>query len=71
MAKIPQHFDELPPSAQVPASTLAALLDVSQITIWRWSKTGRLPAPRKFGPGTTRWNVGEVRAALAKLGAEA
>ncbi len=64
-----QHFDNLPASAQVPARTLAGLLEVSEVTIWRWSKSGRLPAPRKLGANTTRWNVGEVRAAIAKLAA--
>jgi predicted DNA-binding transcriptional regulator AlpA len=64
---VPQHFDNLPESAQVPARTLASLLDVSEVTIWRWSKIGKLPRPRKLGGNTTRFNVGEVRAAFAKL----
>lgn len=64
-----RHFDELPASAQVPAKTLATLLDVSTMSIWRMAKDGRLPKPRKLGPNTTRWTVGEVRAALAKLNA--
>lgn len=65
----PKHFDELPGSAQVPARTLAALLDVSEVTIWRWAKAGKLPSPRKLGSNTTRFNVGEVREALSKLAA--
>lgn len=65
----PKHFDDLPASAQVPARTLATLLDVSEVTIWRWAKSGRLPKPRKLGPNTTRWNVGLVRETLAKLAA--
>jgi predicted DNA-binding transcriptional regulator AlpA len=69
MKPIPQHFDDLPASAQVPARTLASLLDVSEVTIWRWSKIGKLPRPRKLGGNTTRFNVGEVRAAFAKLAA--
>lgn len=71
MAKqvIPQHFDELPASAEVPARALAGLLDISEVTVWRWSKIGKLPRPRKLGANTTRFNVGEVRAALAKLAA--
>lgn len=68
MKVIPKHFDDLPASAQVPARTLASLLDVSEVTIWRWSKSGKLPRPRKLGGNTTRFNVGEVRAAFAKLG---
>ena len=60
-------FDDLPDVGNVPARTLAQVLSVSEVTIWRWSKAGRLPKPRKLGANTTRWNVGEVRAALAKL----
>ena len=62
-------FDDLPDSAGVSARTLAQLFSVSDITIWRWAKTGRLPKPSKLGSNTTRWNVGEVRAALNKLAA--
>lgn len=69
MANTPTNFDELPPSAQVPARTLATLLDISEVTVWRWTKAGKLPAPRKIGANTTRFNVGEVREALAKLAA--
>ena len=64
-----KHWDDLPPSAQVPARTLAGLLDVSEVTVWRWSKKGKLPQPRKLGGNTTRFNVGEVREAIAKLAA--
>ncbi|HAN55816.1 MAG TPA: transcriptional regulator [Betaproteobacteria bacterium] len=59
----------MPASAQVPAKTLAALLDISEVTVWRWSKSGRLPRPRKLGANTSRFNVGEVRAAIAALAA--
>lgn len=69
MKVIPKHFDDLPASAQVAARTLATLLDVSEVTVWRWSKAGKLPVPRKLGGNTTRFNVGEVRAAMAKLAA--
>ena len=62
-------FDDLPDVANVSARTLAQVLAVSEVTIWRWSKDSRLPKPRKLGANTTRWNVGEVRAALAKLAA--
>ena len=69
MANTPTNFDDLPSSAQVPARMLASLLDVSEVTIWRWSKAGKLPKSRKLGANTTRFNVGEVRAAIAKLAA--
>lgn len=64
-----ENLDATPDCGFVSARSLAAWLGVSQVTIWRWAKTGKLPAPRKLGEGTTRWNVGEVRAALASLAA--
>ena len=48
----PTHFDDLPASAQVPARTLANLLDISEVTVWRWSKIGKRPRPRKLGSNT-------------------
>jgi predicted DNA-binding transcriptional regulator AlpA len=71
MAKdeVPKHFDDLPASAQIPARTVARLLDVSEVTVWRWVKLGKLPQPRKLGSNTTRFAVGEVREALARLAA--
>lgn len=64
-----ENLDGFPDCGFIAARTLAAMLGVSQVTIWRWSKAGKLPAPRKLGEGTTRWNVGEIRAALSKLAA--
>jgi len=61
------NLDALSGRAFVSAATLAAMFETSETTIWRWSKSGKLPAPRKLGANTTRWNVGEVRDALAKL----
>jgi prophage regulatory protein len=63
----PENLDKLPDSAMVSDTELSGLLGVSKNTAWRWSKAGRLPSPVKIGPNTTRWNLGEVRAALAKM----
>jgi predicted DNA-binding transcriptional regulator AlpA len=60
-----QGFDKLPDSADIPVQVLAALRSVTPVTVWRWSKAKKIPAPRKFG-GVTRWNVGEIRLWLAK-----
>lgn len=62
-------FDALPDSAFVQSATLAALFQTSGTTIWRWARDGRLPKPRKLGGNSTRWNVGEVRRAIANMGA--
>jgi prophage regulatory protein len=66
-------FDELPNSAFVRAAQLAnnskrppapVPLPFSEQTMWRKVKAGEFPAPKKFGPQITAWNVGEVRAWL-------
>lgn len=51
------------------AKTLAAACETTQSTIWRWAKSGRIPRPVKLGPCTTRWDVEQVREALAKAAA--
>ena len=42
---------------------LARYFDVSRQRIWVWSKAGKLPAPKKHGEATTRWQNSKVRAA--------
>ncbi|MDE1947401.1 MAG: transcriptional regulator [Burkholderiales bacterium] len=60
-----QSFDTLPDSAKVPVQVVAAVEGVSVVTIWRRAAAGLLPQPEKIG-GTTRWTVGDLRAARAK-----
>lgn len=66
-------FDNLPDSAFARAWQLAnnsrrppapVPLPFSEQTMWRKVKAGAFPAPKKFGPQITAWNVGEVRAWL-------
>ncbi|CAG9269358.1 helix-turn-helix transcriptional regulator [Paraburkholderia caribensis] len=57
-------FDQLPDLAYVDVRTVAGLFGCSVPTVWRRIKDGMLPTPRKFG-SMTRWNVGELRAALS------
>ncbi|CAJ0849554.1 helix-turn-helix transcriptional regulator [Ralstonia flatus] len=64
------RFDDLPNSANVDCKTVAALLSCTRTTVWRRSKAGLLPKPRKFG-SSARWNVGELRAVLAGEAVEA
>jgi predicted DNA-binding transcriptional regulator AlpA len=64
-------FDELPDSANVRLPVLTGLYGVSAPTIWRWVKSGWLPAPRKLGPNTTAWSVGELRRHHVSQAAEA
>lgn len=62
------HFDFLPESAHVRLPVVAALHGVGPATVWRWVKSGRLPAPVKLGPNTTAWRVGELRRVMARAG---
>ena len=63
------QFDTLPESAHVRLPVVAALHGIGPATVWRWVKSGRLPAPLKLGPNTTAWNVGALRRAMAQVGA--
>lgn len=58
-----KDFDSLPNAAAVDDKTVAALCGCHVATVWERSKNGKLPRPRKIG-GSTRWNVGELRAVL-------
>lgn len=57
-------FDLLPDSAHVDVRVVADLFACSVPTIWRRVTSGLIPSPKRFGR-TTRWNVGELRDALA------
>lgn len=59
-----QAFESLPDSANVGIKVVQGLYDWGPSSVWRAAKDGRIPAPLKFG-GATRWNVGELRRALA------
>lgn len=59
------EFDHLPDSAFVRLPVMVNLYGVSPATIWRGVKSGAIPKPVKLTEGTTAWNVGLVRTALA------
>lgn len=63
------QFDTLPESAHVRLSVVTALHGIGPATVWRWVKSGRLPAPVKLGPNTTAWRVGALRRSMAQAGA--
>jgi predicted DNA-binding transcriptional regulator AlpA len=65
-------FDELSDEAIVRLPTVQSLFGVSAPTVWRWSKSGLLPSPVKFG-GITGWRVSDLRAVIShgKEGAHA
>lgn len=55
-------FEDLPDSAFVRVKKVAALFDVSTLTIYRWSRNGTFPKQCNIGGGYAGWNVGEIRA---------
>lgn len=67
--KPPVQLDDLSPSAYITLQDTARLLSISEISVRRWSAKKMLPPIRKIGSNSVRMNVGELRAALAKLAA--
>lgn len=59
-----KNFDDLPDMAMVPARTVAAVIGMSQATVWRMAKAGKL-TPKKTTERATRFNVGEIRKLIA------
>ena len=64
----PLDFDALPDAGFVRLPIVATLFATSPSNVWRWVKQGLIPKPRKLGPQTTVWNVGEIRKALREVG---
>ena len=64
VARALETFPSLPDAALVDIRVVSALLARSRASIWRDVERGRLASPVKVG-GSTRWRVGDVRAALA------
>ena len=60
-----KHFGGFPDEAHVRLSVVMALYGCSAASVWRYVKSGAIPAPRKFGARVSAWNVGKLRASLA------
>jgi prophage regulatory protein len=64
-------IDKLPDSAFIREAQLVStaskpgLLPICSATLWRYSKEGKFPKPRKLSTRVTVWNIGEVRAWMA------
>jgi predicted DNA-binding transcriptional regulator AlpA len=57
-------FNDLPDCGFVRLPVVAALYGVGPATIWRWVKSGRIRPPKKLGPNTSGFNVGELRRSM-------
>ena len=61
-----------PDQAEAPAALwtvkdVAAFLQVSPRSVWRYAEEGKLPRPVKLGRNACRWFPAEVRAAVEAL----
>ena len=54
-------INSMPDEAAIDIVVLCALKGRSPASIWRDVKAGRIPAPFKAGPRSTRWRLGDVR----------
>lgn len=64
------HFDTLPNAALISIKALAAVQGQGVSTLWRHCKQDPdFPRPIRLSAGCTRFNVGEIRAYLAKKAA--
>ena len=57
-----QKYQNLPSEGFIRVGTLAAILGVAVVTVWRWSANGYLPRPLKLSDRVTVWKAEEVRA---------
>lgn len=60
-----QSFNALPDSAGVRLPVVCAVFGISAATVWRWTREGLLPEPRRLVRArATRWPVGALRELL-------
>lgn len=41
--------------------TVAAMVQVHPVTVWRWVRQGKFPKPIKLDTGSTRWRMSDVQ----------
>ncbi|PKQ82952.1 hypothetical protein AOX56_00055 [Aeromonas sobria] len=52
----------LPQEGFVRVDTIAKVLGIAVVTVWRWSAKGNFPKPIKLSERVTAWRAEEVRA---------
>ena len=57
----------LPQEGFVRQPVVLAVFGTTRATLWRWVATGRFPRPYKLSPGTTAWNVADLREHMKKI----
>ena len=70
-----QLQNAMPTQTDVPQflrpAMVAQRLSISKVTLWRWVKAGRLPAPVTIGPGVKGWWAPNLAVHLKIHGPEA
>ena len=60
-----ENIDTLPDMAMIDVKTVASLMGVSTMTVWRRANdTPNFPQPMKLSARCTRWKLGDVRKML-------
>jgi predicted DNA-binding transcriptional regulator AlpA len=67
-AKQSEQPESLPATGFVRLPKIKKFIGVCDATIWRWSKTGKFPAPVKLSPTITAWRAEDVRHWIEKQG---
>jgi prophage regulatory protein len=57
---MPPELDLTDPLRVLRVDQVARLLSIHPITVWKWSKQGRLPKPIKLGSMTTVWRATDL-----------
>jgi predicted DNA-binding transcriptional regulator AlpA len=57
----------LPLEGFVSIKTVTAFFATSKSTLWRWIGEGKFPRPKLIGPGSSRFDVLELRAHIEKI----
>ncbi len=59
----------MPPPVLLTVEEVAARLRVGTRTVWRWCKTGDIPAPLRLGKGrrVVRWNADDIEHFLQQV----
>ncbi|MFQ2601233.1 helix-turn-helix transcriptional regulator [Aeromonas caviae] len=55
------YATELPKEGFVRVDTLARVLGIAVVTVWRWSAKGKMPQPIKLSERCTVWRAEEIR----------
>ena len=49
------------------ATGVAARYDIAEVTVWVWTKLGKLPKPIKLSTNATRWRISDLDAHDANI----